>query len=256
MSEHDVHEQAIALAGVFQAARMVERIARQGQCPASDMSTAVNALLNTNPSSTEDVFGSVANLRDGLTTLRQLLSRQRGAVHNDIIRYAMSLLHLESKLRKHPEMLTTLGTLIQQSQERKQYFQDPLHDAVVGSLARNYQDTLSKLQFRIQVTGNPSYLNQQRHADQIRMLLLFGVRSALLWRQLGGRRLQLLLGRRRLLQAIQNLLTGNEPVQLHQNDSPAPEEPPQAEQETGAEHDAESDTDAPSSSPDSDHRKD
>ncbi|MCH8551053.1 MAG: high frequency lysogenization protein HflD [Natronospirillum sp.] len=211
MSQHDIHEQALALAGVFQAASMVERIARQGQCPADEMTTAVNALLNLNPASTEDVFGSAANLRSGLTILRQLLSRQRGAVHNDIVRYAMSLLHLENRLRKKPDMLSALGDLIQQSVERKQYFQDPLHDAVVGSLARNYQDTLSKLKFRIQVTGNPSYLNQQRHADQIRMLLLFGVRSALLWRQVGGRRLQLLLGRRRLLYAIQNLLTGQEP---------------------------------------------
>ncbi|MEX1057503.1 MAG: DUF489 family protein, partial [Natronospirillum sp.] len=92
--------------------------------------------------------------------------------------------------------------------ERRQYFQDPLHDAVIGSLARNYQETLSQLNFRIQVSGNPNYLNQQRHADQIRMLLLFGVRSALLWRQLGGRRWQMLLSRRRLLKATHDLLTG------------------------------------------------
>lgn len=211
MTQQSTHEQALALAGVFQAACMVERIARQGQCPADEMTTAVNALLNTNPSSTEDVFGSAGNLRSGLTTLRQLLSRERSAVQNDVVRYAMSLLHLENKLRKNPDMLSKLGELIRQSQDRQQYFQDPLHDAVVGSLARNYQDTLSQLRYRIQVTGNPSYLNQQRHADQIRMLLLFGVRCALLWRQLGGRRLQLLLGRRRLLAAIQDLLTGREP---------------------------------------------
>lgn len=208
MSRSEWHDQAMSLAGVFQAAIMVEQIARQGHCPPSEMTTAVEALLNTDPQSTEDVFGGVANLREGLKALRTLLSRQRAGVHNDAIRYAMSLLHLEGKLRKHPDMLATLGKHITQSQERRQYFQDPLHDAVIGSLARNYQETLSQLNFRIQVTGNPNYLNQQRHADQIRMLLLFGVRAALLWRQLGGRRWQLLLSRKSLLNATNDLLKG------------------------------------------------
>lgn len=209
MTDSNLHNQALALAGVFQAALMVEQIARQGQCPGDEMETAVNALLNTNPASTEEVFGSVVQVREGLKGLRALLSRQRQGVHNDAVRYAMSLLHLESKLRKHQDMLGELGTLITQTRERRDYFQDPLHDAVVGSLARNYQDTLSKLNFRIQVTGNPSYLNQQRHADQIRMMLLFGVRSALLWRQLGGRRWHLLISRGKLLQATDDLLKGS-----------------------------------------------
>ena len=208
MTDSTSKDQALALAGVFQAAMMVEQIARQGQCPCEEMATAVNALLKTNPDQTEDVFGSVGKVREGLTALRTLLSRQRNGIHNDAIRYAMSLLHLEGKLKKHPELLQKLGELITQSQDRRNYFQDPLHDAVVGSLARNYQETLSKLNFRIQVTGNPSYLNQQRHADQIRMMLLFGVRCALLWRQLGGRRWHMLLARRRMLDATEALLRG------------------------------------------------
>lgn len=208
MTESVLDDQTLALAGVFQAALMVDQIARNGKCPREDMATAVNALLNTDPENTEDVFGGVGHLIEGLKGLRTLLSRQRDGLNSDVIRYAMSLLHLESKLRKNPQMLQQLGKLITQSQERRNYFQDPLHDAVVGSLARNYQETLSKLNFRIQVTGNPSYLNQQRHADQIRMMLLFGVRCALLWRQLGGRRWHLLLARKKIMNAAQNLLTG------------------------------------------------
>lgn len=208
MTESVSANQAIALAGVFQAAYMVESIARNGQCDMDHMAMAVKALLNQDPESTEAVFGGAVDLREGLKALRDLLSRQQGSVQADVIRYAMSLLHLEARLRRKPDMLDQLGVLIEQSGERLTYFQDPQHDAVIGSLARNYQDTLSKLNFRIQVTGDPGYLNQQRHADQIRMLLLFGVRSALLWRQAGGRRWQLLLNRRRLLDATQNWLRG------------------------------------------------
>lgn len=209
MAYHSIHEQALALGGVLQAAILVEQVARRGKCAHEDIATAVQGVLNTNPSSTLAVFGSEANIRDGLKALRTLLSREQPSVHNDVVRYTMSLLHLESKMHRNSDMMQLLGKLITQSQDRLAYFQEPHHDAVVGSLARAYQDTLSKLNFRIQVTGNPTYLNQQRHADQIRMLLLFGVRSALLWRQCGGRRWQLLLRRRKLLQATQDILTGH-----------------------------------------------
>ncbi|MFC3853018.1 high frequency lysogenization protein HflD [Salinispirillum marinum] len=209
MAQHSIHEQAIALGGVMQAALLVEQVARRGVCPAPDMATAVQAVLNTSPASTIDIFGSEANIREGLKALRVVLSREQPGVHPDIMRYAMSLLHLEGKMRNNDAMLATLGKMIAQSQERLNYFQEPNHDAVIGSLARAYQDTLSKLNFRIQVTGNPTYLNQQRHADQIRMLLLFGVRSARLWRQCGGHRWQLMLSRGKLLRATQDLLTGH-----------------------------------------------
>lgn len=203
-----VHHQALALAGVLQAASWVEQLARQGQIAAEDTTIAVMGILNLNPSSTLAVFGEVANIRAGLLSLRQLLGSERQQVKPDVMRYSMSLLHLEKRLHKHPKMLSQLGEELLDSQEKLNYFTDASHDAVVGSLARNYQNTLSQLKYRIQVTGNPSYLNQQRTADQIRMILLFGVRSALLWRQLGGKRLHLLLRRKALHQAADNLLRG------------------------------------------------
>ncbi len=46
------------------------------------------------------------------------------------------------------------------------------------------------------------------YADIIRALLLAGIRAAFLWRQLGGRRWRLLLQRKKLLQASQNLSRG------------------------------------------------
>lgn len=202
------HQQAIALGGVFQAATWVEQLARQGQLDPAELAVAVQAILNINPSSTTAVFGSLHNLRSGLLNMRHLLGSERQQVKPDIIRYTMSLLHLEKRLHKQPAMLSKLGQELAESQDKLAYFNDAAHDAVIGSLARNYQNTLSQLKFRIQVTGNPQYLNQQRNADQIRMLLLFGVRSALLWRQLGGQRLHLLFRRKPLHQAVDDLIRG------------------------------------------------
>lgn len=203
-----IHQQTIALGGVFQAATWVEQLARQGQIDPTELTTAVSAILNMNPISTISVFGSLINLKSGLLNMRQLLGSERQKVKPDIIRYTMSLLHLEKRLQKKPAMLNQLGKELAESQAKLDYFNDGSHDAVIGSLARNYLNTLSQLKFRIQVTGNPSYLNQQRNADQIRVILLFGVRSALLWRQLGGQRLHLLFRRKALHQAADDLIHG------------------------------------------------
>jgi len=203
-----IHHQAIALAGVLQAGTWVEQLARQGLLDPLDTKTAVAGILNLNPTSTLSVFGSIEHIKPGLIGLRQLLGSERQQVKPDVVRYTMNLILLEKKLQKHPKMLSQLGQELLDSQEKVNYFGDATHDAVIGALARNYQNTLSQLQFRIQVTGNPSYLNQQRTADQIRMMLLFGVRSALLWRQVGGSRLSLLFRRKALHIAADDLLRG------------------------------------------------
>ena len=73
------------------------------------------------------------------------------------------------------------------------------------SISAIYQDTLSTLRFRIKVNGSEAQLTNSNNADLIRTLLLAGIRSAYLWRQLGGRRWKLLLQRKQLLEVSQNL---------------------------------------------------
>ena len=50
-----------------------------------------------------------------------------------------------------------------------------------------------------------SQLNQNEVADEIRSLLLGGIRFAWLWRQLGGRRWHLIMRRNPILIALQGL---------------------------------------------------
>jgi high frequency lysogenization protein len=70
-----------------------------------------------------------------------------------------------------------------------------------------YQETISHLGKRIQVTGDPGLLRQDSVANGIRAQLLAGVRFAWLWQQLGGRRWHLILRRRSLLVALQSLMS-------------------------------------------------
>ena len=53
------------------------------------------------------------------------------------------------------------------------------------------------------VQGNPHYLGQPGVVSEIRALLLAAVRSAMLWRQLGGNQWQFLFARGAMGQALQ-----------------------------------------------------
>ena len=79
-----------------------------------------------------------------------------------------------------------------------------VHDNVLANIASLYQQTLSTLRQRIQVKGNAMYLQQPGVAERIRCMLFAAVRSAHLWRQLGGKRYHLVLYRKALIKALKH----------------------------------------------------
>jgi high frequency lysogenization protein len=89
------------------------------------------------------------------------------------------------------------------------------HDNVIAGLAEIYSDTISTFSFRIQVMGEYQHLQQPRIANRIRTLLFAGIRSAVLWRQLGGRRLKIILYRNKITRNAEQLLEEAKREQLH-----------------------------------------
>lgn len=82
-----------------------------------------------------------------------------------------------------------------------------LHENVLANLADVYHSTISTLQPRIMVQGDPQHLGNQGTVNKIRAVLLAGIRSAHLWRQCGGSRWKLLLARQKIRHEAQFLLT-------------------------------------------------
>ncbi|OEC43190.1 DNA repair protein [Pseudomonas sp. 1D4] len=203
-----LNEQLIALGGVFEAAALVDRIAKTGQISEAPLACMIGSLLVRDPKSTLDVYGGDdINLRDGYKALVSALEREPASLQREPLRYALSLLTLERQLAKRDDMLDQIGSRLDQIQQQVQHF-GPSHDNVVASCASLYQDTLSTFRQRIQVHGDMRYLQQPTNAARIRALLLAGIRSARLWRQLGGHRWQLLFSRRKLLAELYPLLRG------------------------------------------------
>lgn len=205
-------EQAIAMAGVFQAAALVEQLAKSGQAPADPLAVSMGSLFNQNPASALDVFGDqLANVDLGLRAMHELFTLKQSRNYPDSLRYVLGILHLQTKLSRRRDMLEVIGKRLNQSAHQVEHF-GISHENIMASVAAIYSDTLSTFAFRIQVSGDFNYLKQPRVANQVRALLLAGIRAATLWRQVGGSRLQVIFRRRRLaenaLQLIKRLDNG------------------------------------------------
>lgn len=193
-----IHDQTLALAGIFQAAALVQQIAHQGQCSNSTFETCVRSLFATDPESTLAVYGELKDLRVGLTTLVSVLSQQSKKQDIEVLRYGLNLIQLESKLNGRPDMLDVIASRIDQARHTAHHFGHS-HSNLVGNLASIYADTISTFKLRIQVTGDPNQLRVEENAAKVRTLLLAGIRSAVLWRQTGGRRWNLVLSRKKII---------------------------------------------------------
>jgi len=216
---HD--EQTIALAALFQAAALVDQIATRGMVAQNNFESSIYSLFVTNPENTEEIYGGVRelpyNLSLGLRNLQDLVERGKAEQNRNITNYALSMIHLERKLSTNGGMLNHLGSRIDQIREQARYFDsendgDPMdnpsalaHPSVVANLASLYQETLSTFKFRIQVGGDPRLLQNSENAAKIRALLLAGIRAAMLWRQVGGRRWHLIFFRSRIRPSLKKL---------------------------------------------------
>ena len=203
-----IQEQLTALGGVFQAAVLVDRIAKTGQSSETAMTCMLGSLLVLDPKDTLDVYGGDdLNLREGYRALASALERDPATLQREPLRYALSMLGLERQLAKRDDMLEIIGKRLPQIQSQAEHF-GVAHENVVSACGALYQDTLSTLRQRIQVHGDMRNLQQPNNASKIRALLLTGIRSARLWRQVGGHRWQLVVSRRKLLKELYPLMHG------------------------------------------------
>lgn len=190
-------DQILALAGLFQAIGQVQRIATHGRADSYRIEPCVRALLGTYESDLAALYGGREALAPGLHLLVEHLQRPDQA---ELTRYLIAILHLERKVTRQRQCLTRVISGLRHAANQADYFGSPLHASVVRNIGALYSDTVSKLRPRIMVQGERGYLEEEHNAALIRTLLLAAIRSASLWRQLGGGRMSLIIGRKRLVE--------------------------------------------------------
>ncbi len=198
-------DRTLALGGVFQAAYLVDQIARSGMLPQSEFETCLGSLFEISPPNTEAVYGSRFEIKRGLQVLSEQLQGDEDKRNPYIMRYAINLLQLERKLSKQAAMLKKIADGLDGATHQIKHF-GLTHSNVVARLADIYSQTISTLTPRIMVSGENNHLQNTENANKVRALLLAGIRSAVLWRQCGGRQWQLLFQRRKLMNSAKEII--------------------------------------------------
>lgn len=195
--------QVMALAGVVQGVHLALSVARRGEAEPPAREASLASILRLAVDRPEAVYGGLAGVRTGL---RLLLAHLRGEERDgELLRIVGTVLRLERRYAGEERLQGEL--------RRRLVGLAAAHGpdgaggpAAVGGLAAAYLATISTLTPRVRIPGNPMILKEESNVAEIRASLLAALRSAVLWRQLGGRGWHLLLRRGRMVETAQMLL--------------------------------------------------
>jgi high frequency lysogenization protein len=150
------------------------------------------------------VYGGAAALRPGL---RALVAQIDGGTERDamLMKLIVSVLRVERSYSGNRSASEKVRQGLEQVVRQREHW-GPTHPTVLSRLGELYASTISGLRPRIMVQGNPVYLAQPPVVAEIRAILLCALRSAVLWRQLGGSRWDFYLRRPQLLGAARRWL--------------------------------------------------
>ena len=202
-----MNNRIIALAGLFQATELVRQAANHGTWSRYSADTCLESLLALEADSVEDIFGGADQVRLGAEILIAVLQGDRRYMES--LGYAVSIMQLESSFRKSADMQAHIGAELEEIAGIDDGTEiHEIKDLQAKKIAALYTQTISTLSPRVVVNGRPQHLQVDRTVNWIRTLLFAGLRSAVLWRQLGGGRFSLMFGRKKMMDQAQSLLSG------------------------------------------------
>lgn len=197
-----VEQRTIALAGVIQACAQVQSLAREGQVDQAAYAASLNSVLVLDASTTLAIYGGMDGIRSGLALLADGLMSSPQYAKVEILRYVMSLLHLQNQLYRDDSRFASFAQAVERlSASDKDQFESACSDV--------YQHYISELKPQIIVQGEEDYLQQEGAPEQVRALLLAGIRSSALWQQKDGGRFKLIWQRSQMQDAARRLLNAH-----------------------------------------------
>lgn len=229
---HTIVYQAKALSAALTALIQVQQLASQGRCDGELKQLLYASLLQTDATHPDEIYPDNSVFNAGafqLTALveqgfdlprRQLLGYLVAA--NKLAKELMANAPLQAKLKseitilKHSDYAngddndcdsekSLDGAAATAEQATELIGENPL--ALDQKVARIYENTLSTLPYRIHINGTQRHLERESIRTQVRALLLTAIRALVLWRQLGGNALQLLLKRNAYAQICKQAVT-------------------------------------------------
>lgn len=198
-------EQLVCLGAVFTAALQADRLAHSGHVDDAVLTCLMQSLLVVEPPNSLALYGGQdRELLGGYRLLADLLQGERN-IAQDAVRYALSLLMLERKLIKRNDLMLIISERLQLINTKVKHF-GILNDNVVGACGELYEDTVSQCGKRIMVHGDPAILQRAGIPEKLRTLLLTGMRAAMQWQQVGGKRWHFFFRRKVILRMVMQRL--------------------------------------------------
>ena len=196
----DVRSRVLALAGILQALKLVRQIADTGHADGEGERNALDSVFRIDAASADAVYGNSRSLRGGLLLLRDYFTDRSS--DQTLPKLGMSVLQIERRFVADDAVAQQVLDGIR-ALEGIAERQGSIHPDVISKLGQLYADTVSHLRPKVIVQGNPHYLQQADVVAEIRALLLAALRSAVLWRQMGGTMWDFVLRKRAMLAAIE-----------------------------------------------------
>ena len=197
-----LEHRTIALAGVVQACVQVQSLAREGRVDQAAVDASLNSVLVLDASTDLAIYGGMDGIRSGLVLLADGLMSSPEYEKVEVLRYVMAILHLQNQLYRDERRFSSFA----QAVERLSAFDN---DGLAQACSDVYQRYVSELKPQIIVQGEEDYLQGEGVPEQVRALLLAGIRSAVLWQQKGGGRFKLIWQRSQMQTTAKKLLTAH-----------------------------------------------
>ena len=203
----NIYSVTLSLAGICQSAQLVHQLSHTGNYDNKAFKVCIDSILNLSPKTVLSVYGNnEKNLNLGFNTLFSILNiTNKNAISVYLIKYILGIMVLERKLTKNMISLKQLSNRLRVVKKNSILYIKK-YDNLIDDLSNIYLDIISNLGSRIKIVGTASVLNKIEVQNKLRSILLAGIRSAVLWRQVGGSRLQLIFFRNRFNIEVKRIL--------------------------------------------------
>ena len=195
-------QRVLALAGVCQCALLAQELARRGHAQPEPLRCALESILVVNQTDPEIALGGVQGVYAGLPDLARK-NPDPSAVER--LRYAIAMIDIQKRLRRDTTIASRLRAQLDEIRDGGTIL-DLVSPEGIPALAGIYSTTLSLLTPKIIIRGSEQHLKDEDIVLKVRSVLLAGVRAAYLFHELGGRKWQIFIGRKKLADSASRLL--------------------------------------------------
>ena len=204
MTTEAFKNQCISMAAIIQAAHIADEIAVTGKYSEKHLKASVNSVFSVDTSNLVKIYPDLSELKLGLQNLISIFNDGRTYTKSRVVRYTFAIIQLQLILEKDPNMLIQIHEKLRIKNEQETDTLESLFNHCFQA-AEIYSTTLSKLRFKIYITGDRELISENNNEKIIRAMLLAGVRASFLWHQFGGRRWKLFFQRRKMVEVARNL---------------------------------------------------